>query len=489
MTYSPQRRTLFIASGYVCVIGLILLLVIYVAGFKYHTVLLTLMTLALIIPMGLRHISGRLDLFEPIILANIALGIMFLGRPLTDLLTGNMFHLGYNVAATFNEALLVALLGITCFQLGYFSPFGYIGARALPSPPVLRPRSASVAAWVYFIIGGLLFLVFLKQSGSLGLLFVLMEGRQPSNNELFLGSTGYFYNGILMWGASALIFFAIAIVSKKRINWLWFALLTTCLLIFYGARGSRSMMLPFILAIPLFWYLWRARRPRLRTLLLAGLVGLLLIGWLREVRTVGNNRDFVGSFEQVLTSPVTTILNIVGGADNDMFDSLANALLVVPEQVPFQHGATITDLLIRGVPRPLWPHKPLESNDAMVNALWPEHYAKSRASPAFSIIGPFYADSGLFTVALGMFLIGFILSMFWRWFQRHHSKPVAQLIYAMGLPFVIILMRGTIPGTLTRMLFLFVPLILLIWVTRLRIYPAFLLRRGSAQPEKGVRTQ
>ena len=55
-------------------------------------------------------------------------------------------------------------------------------------------------------------------------------------------------------------------------------------------------------------------------------------------------------------------------------------------------------------------------------------------------------------------------------------KRVAGLLL-IALPFVVILMRGTIPGTLTRMLFLFVPLGLLMWLTRLRF-------RARLRPER-----
>ena len=42
----------------------------------------------------------------------------------------------------------------------------------------------------------------------------------------------------------------------------------------------------------------------------------------------------------------------------------------------------------------------------------------------------------------------------------YRRQIVAQMIYAMALPFVIILLRGTIPDTLSRMLFLVVPFVL-----------------------------
>ena len=456
------------AAIYSTVMGLLLGYVLWIAGPTLRGLLLASIVIALLLPLAWWAIRRRLDLFEPVVLANVALGVMFVGRPLHQLITGDTHHLGYAILPTFNEALLVALVGIVFFQLGYFlRPDASAWARRLPAPPPLRPQRAALAGWLYLLLGGLLFGTFLAQQGGLGVLFVMLEGRQQSNNNLFLGSTGYFYNGILMWGAAALIFFAIAVVARRRIYWLWFLLPTLCLIVFYGARGTRSMLLPLILAIPVFWYLWKNHRPSGRVLLIAAILGLALLGTLREIRSAGENRNFASTMFAALGSPVNEALDILGAADAEMFDSLANELLVVPERTPFQHGATITDVLIRAVPRPLWPTKPLESNDAIVNTLWPAHYAKSRAAPAFSVIGPFYADSGLVTVALGMFFVGWVLAVSWRWLQHYRTAPVAQMIYAMGLPFVVILMRGTIPGTLTRMLFLFVPLVLLMGLTRL----------------------
>lgn len=461
-----------VAAGYLIFCGLLFALILWVTEFSVRSLLLLAIVASLLVPMLPRTVQGRLDLFEPIVLANIALGVMFVGRPLHQLITGETIHHGYDISPTFDEALFVAFIGIAFFQLGYFArPGATAWARRLPKPPPLRPQPAAMAGWLYLLIGGLLFGAFLARQGGLGLLLVLLEGRQQSNNDLFLGSTGYFYNGLLLWGASALIFFAIALVARRRLYWLLFLAPTLCLIVFYGARGTRSALLPLVLAVPVFWHLWKDRRPSARTLLLAALLAMATMGALRELRTVGENRDFAATLLAALSSPVSEALDIVGGADAEMFDALANELAVVPEQLPFQHGASITDVLIRAVPRPLWPGKPLESNDAVVNTLWSEHYAKSRAAPAFSVMGPFYADSGLFTVALGMFGIGWVLAVSWRWLQLHRAQPVAQMIYAMGLPFVVILMRGTIPGVLTRMLFLLVPLVLLMFWIRLRRQP------------------
>lgn len=440
-------------------------LIFLTAGISFSTLLLESCLLLLVLPLLIRR---RLDMFEPVVAANVALGVMFVGRPLADLVTGETDHIGYDVLATFDETLLVALLGILFFQLGYFSPLGKSWSRRLPVPPVFRPRRAAMYGWMFLILGGLMYGTFLIQTGGVETLLSLLSGRQETHNELYLSSTGYFYNGLLMWGVAALIFFAVAVSFGVRQYRIWFLLPFLPLLVLYGSTGGRANLLPIVLAIPIYWYLWKARRPSSTLIIVAALLVISVFGWLREMRSTWQEHDALATLTAALAAPITEAGLILSGADNEMFDSLANELLVVPEELPFQHGSTVIDIFIRAVPRPLWPDKPLEVNDAIVDTLWPEHYAVSRGAPAFSLMGPFYADSGIFTVALGMFLVGTVLSMSWQWLQRHRAHTLAQLIYSMGLPFVVILMRGTIPDTLARMLFLMVPLVAFMLLLRIR---------------------
>ena len=461
------------ATGVTILLGTLLILTLCIAGISLHAFLLAAITLALVLPMGVRHIQGKLDLFEPLVTANVAFGVMFIGRPLADLATHTTIHLGYDVTITFDETLLLVLVGILAFQFGYHSPFSRKWSRKLHKPAQFRPQHAIMAAWLFFILGGILFSMFLAKGGGIGLLLFLLKGRAPQDNLIFLNSTGYFYSGILMWAASALIFFALATALKRRSYYVWFIAMALPLIVFFGASGTRSQLLPLVLAVPVFWYLWKRRRPSARTLIVTAVIGVALIGWQREIRTAGDRyrKDSVATLIQALSSPGEQTGEILGGADDEMFDSLANELLVVPRKIGFRPGGSLTDLFIRAVPRPLWQNKPLETNDAVVNALWPAHYAQSRAAPAFSILGPFYADSGFIGVAFGMYLIGVFLAVSWRWFLRHRHNLNALLIYSMGLPFVVILSRGSLPDTLSRMLFMVFPLVLMMWLTRLRVLP------------------
>lgn len=451
------------AAGLVIFLVAVLALDVAVAGVTLHGVLIGLLVMVLMLPMGLQYIARELDVFEPLVMANVALGVMFIGRPLVDLATGRTLHLGYPIMPTFDQALAVALVGAATFQIGYHFGPARNWAHRWRAPGQFKPRQAFVAACVFFALGGALFAVFLARGGGVALLLLLLRGRLPADNAIYVSSTGYLYNGILMWSASALILFALAVVMRLRRHYLSFALVALPLVVFYGTRGTRSQLLPLVLAVPVFWFLWQRRRPSWRALAVAAVIGIALIGWQREIRSASATarETPAAALVDAFASPGVQIADTLNGADDEMFDSLANELLVVPSKLHYRPFGSIADLGIRAIPRPLWPGKPLEINNAVVVALWPAHYAASRGSTAFSILGPFYGDSGFIGVAIGMFLIGVFLGAAWQWYLRHRGNVLAMMTYSMGLPFVVILMRGTLPGTLSRMLFIVAPLVVL----------------------------
>ena len=206
-----MRRREIPVSGIaqLALVGVLTALSIGYAGLGIRSCLLIAITLALLVPLMVGSMRGAIDLFEPLVLCTVALGVMFIGRPLVDLATDKTMHLGYDIMPTFNVALMVVLIGITAFQLGYHSRFPVRWAKRLPKAAVFRPGKAVAAAWMFFFAGGALFAIFLARDGGLSLLRLLLKGRSSQDNGIYLASTGYFYNGISMWAASALIFFAL----------------------------------------------------------------------------------------------------------------------------------------------------------------------------------------------------------------------------------------------------------------------------------------
>ncbi len=455
-------------------LGVVIFLIFAATQDITKIVFLILIALAIILPIGTKLIRETFDIFEPLFIANVALGVMFLARPVADLLTGETIHLGYDILPTFNEALMLVFVGIAAFEVGYFLGPGSLWSQYLPQPEKFRVDQVRIAGFFFLFLGGFLFSLFLAKGGGLDLLLFLMKGRQAEDNGIFLASSGYYYNGLLMWSASALIFFALFILLKQRFFLFIFVIVFGALAIFYGSRGTRSQLLPLTIALPTFWYLFHQKRPSGFVLSITFLILISLAGWLREVRNVGvvsyDQKD-TPTLTSALASPFKQLGDIITGYDNEMFDALCNELLVVPESLPYKPLGSIADIFIRIIPRSMWPNgeKPLETNDSVIVALWPEHYEHSRASSALSILGPFYADSGFIGVAIGMFFIGVILSMMWHWFLANQRNYTALLLYSMSLPFVIILMRGTLPDTLSRILFMVVPIFILLMIERFRL--------------------
>ena len=434
--------------------------------------LLTALTVTLTAPLVYLAVRKRLDLFEPLTISNLALAVMFIARPLVDLNAGYPMHLGYAVMPTFDLALALALAGAAAFQLGYLGRWGERLAPHLPRLPADIHTDTAVAATALVVILGVgAYAIFLMQSGGVGTLASLLSGRRPEQNEVFLASTGYLYQGLLVSAPAALIFVGLWQRARRGVLFVMGLGAGLLLAISAAATGTRSSLLPLALAPAVFLYMSRDKRPRIAGLLvLAYLVLTLGIGFLGEYRVYGSaaNRSPGEAAMQNLVHPFETLQQTIAGGDADMFDSLANEASIVPSQLPYQHGALIRDVFVRAIPRPLMPTKPMEANDRMVQWLWPSHYALSRASAAFSFVGALYLDSGVPAVLVGMFVLGATFRMLWVYFQRSKDGICYQLMYSMSLPYTVILLRGTLQDTLSRMLFTVGPLALVIFLAARR---------------------
>jgi oligosaccharide repeat unit polymerase len=420
---------------------------------------LGVLTLAPIVFKLARH---SLDVFEPLVTVGVSLAVMFVVRPSADLLLGITNHIGYDVMATFDQALLVAIVGVSGFQIGYALSTGRALARVTAAPSVnLRAQYAIRFALTLAFVGYALYAVFIAQTGGISTLTSLLSGRGSGPNQLYVGSTGYLYDALLLTAPAALILLGLALRYQRPTLALLAIVVAGPQLVLATATGVRTDLLIFLGGGLLLLYLARQRRPSFSAALIALIIFTVGISFLREFRTAGSAfRDQgLSGLLTVAANPNDQLILTFGGSDNEMFDSLANELLVVPAVLPFAPGSTVGDLFIRAVPRPLWPAKPLERNDAVVAALWPANYAAQRASPAFSVVGPLYADSGYLGVFVGMVLFGLFAKAVWAYFLNHQHRLTAQLIYASTLPLMVVFLRGTLPDTLSYVLFVIAPLI------------------------------
>jgi O-antigen polysaccharide polymerase Wzy len=452
----------WLALFHCLVLMLLVVLCLEFADFSLQTVLLIAVICSLYVPMIWR--LKELDLFEPLVFANLALGVMFVAKPLYDAATSQseVEYFGLVMAADFDYTLAIVLAGIIAFQIGYHSRLTVAVfakyAKVLPSGNRgFRPTKAGQLGILFAVIGLTLLALFAHEIGGLGALLTMAKGRGGSSDDsLFLSSNGYFSGGILaLIPASALLF--AAGLAAKRVGWFIGSGLAAAIpCSFFLGRGDRSNLLP-LLSIPMLWYMVRRRRPSVLILTVFAALIIPAINILRETRTL-DVYYARSDIEDAFVQPWNAALDTLRG-DVDMFECLASEVAIMPSVLNYQHGAIIRDLVVRAIPRPVWPGKPTEATDLIGQVLWPAHYAVARAGPASSIIGNLYADSGIVTVVLGMLLIGAGFRWFWLWYLKYRDCMAAKLLYASTVPFVVILLRGSFPDTFSRMLFVVGPVL------------------------------
>lgn len=442
-----------------------LCVIIAVALFASETIMRGVFTsataTAILFPLIVRLANRAFDMFEPIVPATLALLAMFVGRPLIDQVTSNYVHLGINISATFDETLLTVLVGCIALSAGYLSNVGTSLWQLLPRPGSEFPQKRVVeAAVIIGVVGGCLYGAFLASHGGFAMLRLILKGRSFELGNIQRHSTGYLYSAINFLVPASFMFFAAWLRSRR------FYLLTLTVLaggpflLLALAQGSRIALLPALLGFGIIYYLHENRRPKVRNVLILGILTVGVLAFIRDFRDADSiGRRSLDSME-FTNHPGQGFGNTFAGNDDEMFDTLANTLSVVPDRIPYQPWGLITDLAIRALPRSLYPNKPLEVSDQFIVALWPEHYQRTRASAANSIFGNLYLYGGMVGVALGAFCIGVIFNQSWKWYLRNSGNLNAILLYALVPGFVVILLRGTVTDMFTRMLFLVVPLVL-----------------------------
>lgn len=413
-------------------------------------------------PLLSRVRRGQFDLFEPIVLANVALAVMYVARPWALLADSepDVFK-GYDLAATTTEALVVALVSVLSLQLGYGLAAGQRVAARLSRPPRLRSGPVIAVSITFALTAILLFSAFLVQSGGLSVVFDLIKGRSGRQNSYFADSSAYLYAAPeLLWPASLLIF-ALGIAERRRRLILMGVLILLPLGVLSGGRGSRILLLPLMLSPIVLFYIYRGQRPRLIPVFLACYV-IFTVGFsfFRETRTIEDRVSRGHELAKAVTQPNYEFRQLfIHGVDNDMFVSLGAELSVVPEQLKRSPFDFAFRTLAKPIPRQLWNGKPLSPEEHLTDTLYPGERFQARNSSSAGVTGSFYLAGGLAGVVLGMVLVGWLLRLSWEYVMRFPGDLAAALLLSSGLMFIPILLRGGVGDTLARALFGFGPLL------------------------------
>ena len=415
--------------------------------------------------LGFRRARGTFDLFDPLTVFLVAMGFFLVMRPLALLIADDFDWRGYDTADGFRKGMVVGIIGVGAFVLGYqMSPVRWLRGRVAPLPDTLGSGLLFVAGVALAVVGLLGLAVFFSQSG--GTASDLVAFTRPTFDDATRQSVGYIYNAPLLSLPASLI-----AVELWRRGGHDRALLVLAIslpsLLYFAGQADRLFLLAIIGQPIMYRYLIRGSRPNL--LLAAALLPVVFI-MISAIRDARNDSDDVGiseSAQAVFDDPGSAWTDFTLGADSEAGEGLMFLVTFVPQEIDFAPGATIQNLVTQAVPRALWPTKPRIPEEQIMDAAFPDAYLRTRAGATFTAMGTFYFDSGIAGVIVGMALSGVTLRFLWVWMQPEGRFLDAAI--ASSLPLLAFLFaRASLPAAAVIGVWTLLPFFGLATVTRMQ---------------------
>jgi oligosaccharide repeat unit polymerase len=438
---------------------------------------ITVVSLLALVPVLLPLTGRRFDLFEPTVFFALAFAVIFVGAPIYAVLSNSIGDgvLGYDIAASYPQALYVAAAGCAAFYVGYFVLGGQRAANALrvPSDKWDPSRTRRGLQFIVFL-SVVVFAYYVHTQGGVGFLkVVLTQGRSATLDSAVVGASGYLDSGQQLCAPAGVLLLAL---QPKWLGWKaapgWLLLLFASILSIGG--GDRSVLIPTLLAVVLVHYMRAGRRPGLGRVLIAVVLAFIFVISLPRVHRSesadGGVTSWSSAFNQSILHPQTMLGDFFGGADTAMAGSLATEIQLVPKQLHYQYGRTYLEALTRPVPHEIYSRKPIAADTLLNQTLYPAT-AQLHVGFAFSIFGEPWLDGGWWSVVTVMLIFGFAMRCQYEWLQRSPRNITAVVIYSLTVPFIFIYMRGGFGVDYQREAIVVVPFYLLYRYTHPRVHP------------------
>ena len=361
---------------------------------------------------------------------------------------------------------LVNLLGTASFCLGCLVGTGKKKIGARPRMPDITYKTRGIVTWFAYILGAIGFTTYVIGVYNMG-------GFSEAYGQAYGGGWwdyGYAREAV-MWCALAIILILTVNAQQSRSNFSWWIHRGLCFLfalpfIFHGILGARrGPIFQIVAVIGLSWYIMRQKRPRLLTMVSAGLVLSALLLFLVSNRT----SIYLGSDAQFNNNPLEYFKandgRIVSGNEY-----IYGAGCIV--------NATVTDnyywglryfaiIFIRPIPRQLWPNKyedvgvkGIETNLGLGDESFYQTLGWAGAlGAAPGLIADMWVEFYWFLLPV-LYLIGWIYGRTWR--AACTGSALSTVLYILMASLTLFLVFQTLEAMLFRFLFMAIPAYLIL---------------------------
>lgn len=360
-------------------------------------------------------IRFHLNLFEPITIVTVIYECIFVIKPLIDLKNHDMVEHGISVINGGPKATLLFALGYTTFYIAYYLKHRkltyksrllyHIDNEPIKSDPV-RLRMLYIM-WV--VVFALCIYCMMTQGLDLKYIFSFgSEGDRIANSDntalLFLAN----------FGVTLVTVWLMIMVESK--NLAIKIIITGLCVIYILMRNARWLMLVFIAAPVVMFYMRKRKQPRLLFVVLIGIAGLTVFAWMQANRAILHSGGAMvgwgdkGFSIELLLSPMET--------DFSTYRAFYSMVMRYPSQYNYMLGVTFLYSFVIIIPRAVWASKPDNPvRDMIENSL---NKVARESGTAVANLGEYYANFGVIGIIVCMYFFGRITS--WIKFMAFDSE-------------------------------------------------------------------
>lgn len=421
-------------------------------------VLLATLAALLAAPHVLRHVHGRWEPFDPLVGFTTIVTMGYVVRSLHLLFHEKMdlYHISTDRFQSLDllaTGLSLVILGVVSFYLGYGSRLGAAIGKRLPVFAAQWAPGRTRFVWIAFtVIGGAVYVIFVKTNGGLLHLVTNMELRSETSAGLHVY---YLFMRLL---PMALLFRQVLMIQSKPSRWARFSfgLHAATVLILLALLGSRSWSVE-VLAMILIVRHFLDRPIRMRSLVLIAMSGLLAFAIYFEYRNLTHDGIEAGEVASIRFDDMELFYNgILGGRNFDMMDNLLSIIHYTPDRLPFLEGSSYLHFFVNMVPRSLWEGKPRGVGSILAEKIY--GWGFGGAPPG--AIGEAYFNYSILGIIPALFLLGLFARTTAAYAQRNRTNPFAVFLLAAAFIFVVMVTRGSLYKVGSTFVMRLVPLLI-----------------------------
>ena len=146
--------------------------------------------------------------------------------------------------------------------------------------------------------------------------------------------------------------------------------------------------------------------------------------------------------------------------DQNMLDGLMMVMDVYPNHLDYHYGGEHFEILLRPIPRAIWPEKPV---GGYANKLGLNDVRKGTVGISQTIYGTFYGEGGVAGIVILSILYGYFFVRLFRMIGRYDSDLYWILKGIVLASFIPILRGGDLPGIVAFIGMSYWPVFLIVW--------------------------